>query len=63
LALGGVARISQIQLLQPFVTFVLSAIVLGETISAEMIVFAVAVVVVVALGRRAAIKRPPAPAG
>jgi drug/metabolite transporter (DMT)-like permease len=63
LALGGVARISQIQLLQPFVTFVLSAIVLGETISAEMIVFAVAVVLVVALGRRAAIKGPPAPAG
>ncbi|MCR4282922.1 MAG: DMT family transporter, partial [Bauldia sp.] len=55
LAIGGVARVGQIQLLQPFVTFVLAALFLGETIDGEMIGFALAVVVVVALGRRAAI--------
>jgi drug/metabolite transporter (DMT)-like permease len=63
LAMGGVARISQVQLLQPFVTFVLSALVLGETISPEMIGFALAVVAVVALGRRAAVKGPLPPEG
>ncbi len=55
MALGGVARVGQMQLLQPFVTFVLAAIFLGERIDATMIGFAVAVVAVVALGRRAAI--------
>jgi drug/metabolite transporter (DMT)-like permease len=56
LALGGVARIGQLQLLQPFVTFVIAAIFLGETIDATMVGFAVAVVAVVALGRRAAVR-------
>ena len=55
LALGGIARVSQVQLLQPFVTFVLAAIFLGEHIDASMIGFAIAVVAVVALGRRAAV--------
>jgi drug/metabolite transporter (DMT)-like permease len=55
LALGGVARVGQLQLLQPFITFAIASVVLGETVDAAMIGFAVAVVVVVALGRRAAI--------
>jgi len=58
LAWGGVARIGQLQLLQPFVTFVIAAPLLGETIDPATLVFAVAVAVVVALGRRAAIERP-----
>ncbi len=62
LAIGGVARVSQVQLLQPFVTFVLAALVLGEAISTEMIVFALLVAAIVAFGRRAAIAGPAVPA-
>lgn len=57
LALGGVARIGQLQLLQPFVTFAIAAPLLGERIDGATIAFAAAVAVVVALGRRAAITR------
>jgi drug/metabolite transporter (DMT)-like permease len=53
LALGGVARMGQIQLLQPFATLALAALLLGETIDFRIILFATAVVVVVALGLRA----------
>ncbi len=67
LALGGVARIGQLQLIQPFITFAIAAIFLGETVDTTMIAFAVAVAIVVALGRKAAIgvrvrspARPPA---
>ena len=58
LAWGGVARIGQLQLLQPFVTFLIAAPLLGERIDAATVFFAVAVAVVVALGRRAAVARP-----
>lgn len=57
LALGGVARVSQIQLLQPFITLLASAIALGEAITTETYVFAVLVVAVVAIGRRMPIRR------
>ena len=53
LDVGGVARVSQVQLLQLFLTLGFSALIAGETISLTMMGFAVAVVVVVALGRRA----------
>jgi drug/metabolite transporter (DMT)-like permease len=53
LAIGGVARIGQVQLLQTFATLAIAAILLGETIDLRMLVFATAVVVVVALGLRA----------
>ncbi len=53
LDLGGVARVSQVQLLQVFFTLTLSALLVDETISLMMLLFAVAVVAVVALGRRA----------
>jgi drug/metabolite transporter (DMT)-like permease len=56
LARGGVARVGQLQLLQPFITIFIAALFLGETIDVEMLVFATAIVVVVALGRRAAIR-------
>nr|AIA15553.1 EamA-like transporter family [uncultured bacterium] len=64
LALGGVARVSQIQLLQPFMTLVASAFLLGEPITGAMIVAALVVMVTVAVGRRAAIAStaPAAPA-
>lgn len=59
LAMGGISRISQIQLLQTFVTLAIAAVLLGETIDLATIVFAVAVVVVVALGGRARVGSRP----
>jgi drug/metabolite transporter (DMT)-like permease len=53
MALGGIARVSQVQLMQTFVTLAVSAALLGETVSAETLVFAVAVAAVVWLGRKA----------
>src|SRR5215467_9743584 len=40
LAMGGIARVSQMQLLQPFVTFALAAIFIGETITPQILAFA-----------------------
>ena len=59
LDIGGVARVSQVQLLQLFLTLIVSALLVGETISLLMMVFAVAVVAVVAIGRRAPVVRTP----
>ncbi len=52
LALGGVVRVSQVQLVQPFFTLIVSAVMLDESISVLMIVFAIAVVITVGVGRR-----------
>ena len=58
LALGGVARVGQVQLLQVFVTLGLSALVLGERIAPSTVAFAGLVVMVVAWGRRAQVASP-----
>lgn len=55
LALGGVARVGQIQLLQPFLTIAASHVLLGEPITPMMMVAACVVVVIVVLGRRAVV--------
>jgi drug/metabolite transporter (DMT)-like permease len=55
LALGGIARVGQVQLLQTFVTLGVSALLLGEVITPVMIAFAAAVALVVWLGRKARI--------
>lgn len=52
LAMGGIARVSQTQLLQTFVTLAIAAAIVGETIGADVILFAVAVVATVVLGSR-----------
>lgn len=52
LALGGVARVGQLQLLQPFMTLFASALLLAEQVDATTVAFAIAVFVVVAIGRR-----------
>jgi drug/metabolite transporter (DMT)-like permease len=52
LAIGGIARVSQVQLLQPFVTLVLAALLGGETITPQIMLFAVAVVATVAISTR-----------
>jgi drug/metabolite transporter (DMT)-like permease len=57
LALGGVARVSQVQLLQPFLTIAAAWAILGEHISPATLVTALVVVAIVALGRRAPIAR------
>ncbi len=58
LALGGIARVGQVQLLQPFVTFAAASVLLGETITPATIIVAIAVVAVVGIGRKAAVTRP-----
>jgi drug/metabolite transporter (DMT)-like permease len=55
LALGGIARVGQVQLLQIFVTVALSAVLLGETITLRTLLFAVAVAATVWFGRKARI--------
>jgi drug/metabolite transporter (DMT)-like permease len=52
LALGGIARVGQLQLFQPFLTILASAILLGEHLTIAIIGFAVAVICCVALGKR-----------
>jgi len=54
---GGIARVGQVQLLQIFVTIAVAAWLNQETIDAETLVFAVAVVGVVLAGMRARVKR------
>jgi drug/metabolite transporter (DMT)-like permease len=55
LAQGGVARVSQLQLLQPFMSIAAAWLLLGEHISATTLVAALLVVASVALGRRTSI--------
>ena len=52
LALGGIAGVGQLQLLQPFFGFLLAAILLGEPIAWTMIASAVIVVLCVAGAKR-----------
>jgi drug/metabolite transporter (DMT)-like permease len=57
LAMGGISRVSQVQLVQPFVTVGLAATVNRETIDLETILFALAVVVIVGIGTRMRIRK------
>jgi len=57
LSLGGVARVGQVQLLQPFLTILASAFLLGEPLTLTTLMFAAGVIVCVALGRRAKISQ------
>ena len=61
MAMGGIARVSQIQLLQPFVTFALAAFFNDETITLQILLFAAAVVATVAISTRTRAKAAPAP--
>lgn len=60
MAMGGIARVSQVQLLQPFITFALAAYFNGETITPQIVLFAAAVVATVAISTRT--RRGPASA-
>jgi drug/metabolite transporter (DMT)-like permease len=57
LALGGIARVGQLQLLQPFVALAASAALLGETVGWIEVGFAALVVAIVALGWRMRVAR------
>lgn len=52
MALGGVARVGQTQLLQPFLTLLGAAVLLNEPLTTESLLFAGAVIAVVAAGRK-----------
>ena len=54
LALGGIARVGQVQLLQPFLSLGLSALLLGEAVPPALWLVAAAVVACVFAARRAA---------
>ena len=53
LALGGIARVSQVQLLQLFFTLGFAALLLGGAIGPAMTVVALLTVALIAVGRRA----------
>jgi len=58
LALGGVVRVSQVQLVQPFLALLFAVSVLGEKLEPVTVVFALAVLAVVLLGRRVPVRPP-----
>jgi drug/metabolite transporter (DMT)-like permease len=58
LALGGALRVSQMQLLQPFISIVAAVPLLGESLDLMTLGFAAAVVATVFMGRRMAAPKP-----
>jgi drug/metabolite transporter (DMT)-like permease len=52
LALGGTVRVSQVQLVQPFLSLLFAVPLLGEPLDAVTVAFALAVVATVFVGRR-----------
>lgn len=52
LALGGTVRVSQVQLVQPFLSMLFAVPLLGESLDALTLGFAVAVIAVVFIGKR-----------
>jgi drug/metabolite transporter (DMT)-like permease len=60
LAMGGVVRVSQVQLLQPFLALLFAVPVLGETLQPLTLLFSLAVVAVVFVGRRMPVRAQPA---
>jgi len=58
LALGGTVRVSQVQVLQPFLSMLFAVPLLGERLDAVTVVFAAAVIAVVWLGKRQPVDRP-----
>ena len=58
LALGGVVRVSQVQLLQPFLALLFAVPLLGEKLDALTLVFSLAVIAVVLIGKRMPLRTP-----
>jgi drug/metabolite transporter (DMT)-like permease len=57
MALGGVARVGQVQLVQPFLSVLGATVVLGEVLEWQTLIFAIAVIAVVGAGRKMQVKR------
>lgn len=57
MAMGGVARVGQLMLLQPFVIVALAALVNGEPLRLASFAFAAAVVIAVVIGQRMQVAR------
>ncbi len=58
LALGGTLRVSQVQVLQPFLSMLFAVPLLGERLDATTVLFAAAVLAVVWLGKRQPVGQP-----
>ena len=58
LALGGIVRVSQVQLIQPFLALLFSVPVLGERLDPVTVGFALAVIGVVVVSRRMGVGQP-----
>jgi drug/metabolite transporter (DMT)-like permease len=56
LALGGVVRVSQVQLLQPFLAILFAVPVLGEPLDPAAVACALAVIAIVFVSRRTAVR-------
>ena len=61
LALGGTVRVSQVQLLQPFLALLFAVPVLGERLEPATVVFSLAVVATVFIGKKMPAHRPAPP--
>lgn len=59
LALGGTVRVSQVQLFQPFISMLFAVPLLGETIDALSLGFAIAVIATVFAGKKMAVHTQP----
>jgi len=60
LALGGTVRVSQVQLVQPFLSMVFAIPLLGESLDATTLAFALAVIATVFVGRKMPVRTAPA---
>ena len=60
---GGTLKVSQIQLLQPFLSILAAIPLLGESLDLVTVGFALAVVATVFIGKRFASGAPPVPQG
>lgn len=58
LALGGMVRVSQVQLVQPFLSLLFAVPILGEQLDAATVAFSIAVIATVFIGKRMPVSRP-----
>jgi drug/metabolite transporter (DMT)-like permease len=61
LALGGTVRVSQVQLVQPFLALLFAVPVLGETLDAATVLFSLAVIATVFAGKKMPVDRAVSP--
>jgi len=57
LAMGGTMRVSQVQVIQPFLSMLLAVPLLGEHLDSMTVVFALAVLAVVWVGKKMPVER------